>query len=87
MTQEVNDNFYELEIEKNLDDILAEELEKIDQDIPVEVETAPYLLSQEEEKQLEKLLNKKKNADFIMQTGDYGGHRRRLFVFGDELLP
>jgi cell division ATPase FtsA len=48
--------------------MFSEELEKIDQDIPVEVETAPYLLSQEEEKQLEKLLNKKKNADFIMQT-------------------
>lgn len=68
MTQEVKDNFYDETSEQNLDDIMAAELEKLDQDIPVEVESSPYLLSKEEEKQLEVLLEKKKQSDFIMQT-------------------
>lgn len=68
MTQEVTDNFYSTTEEINLDDVLSAELENLDQDIPVEVEDVPYLLSQDEEKQLELLLQKKKNADFIMQT-------------------
>jgi hypothetical protein len=68
MTQEVKDNFYEAVEEANLDDVLSAELENLDQEIPVDVEDVPYLLTDDEEKQLEKLLNKKKNADFIMQT-------------------
>jgi hypothetical protein len=67
MTQEVEDNFY-VEQEVNLDDILSAELENEDQDIPVDVDTTPYLLSKEEEKLLEDLLEKKKQADFIIQT-------------------
>lgn len=68
MTQEVTDNFYSTTEEINLDDVLSAELENTDQDIPVEVEDAPYLLTQDEEKQLELLLGKKKQADFIIQT-------------------
>ena len=68
MTEEVKDNFYEELQEANLDDVLSAELEDLEQDIPVMVDDAPYLLSDEEEKQLEALLKKKKDADFIMQT-------------------
>ena len=68
MTEEVKDNFYEELQEANLDDVLSAELEDLEQDIPVQVDDAPYLLSDEEEKQLEALLKKKKDADFIMQT-------------------
>lgn len=65
---EVNDNFYEDLSEANLDELMAMDIENLDKDIPVQVEDAPYLLSKEEEKQLEQLLEKKKQSDFIMQT-------------------
>jgi hypothetical protein len=67
MTQEVEDNFYNKE-ELSLDDVLSLELENSDQEIPVDVDIAPYNLSKEEEKQLEALLEKKKQSDFIIQT-------------------
>lgn len=67
MTQEIEDNFY-AEQEVNLDDVLSAELENEDQEIPVDVDATPYLLSKEEEKLLEDLLEKKKQADFIIQT-------------------
>lgn len=68
MTEEVKDSFYEELSETSLDDLMAMDLEKMDQEIPIEAEDVPYLLSKEEEKQLEILLEKKKKADFIMQT-------------------
>jgi hypothetical protein len=66
MTQEVEDNFYSEE--QNLDDILSAELENLDKEIPVDIDDTSYLLSKEEEKQLEELLEKKKQSDFIIQT-------------------
>lgn len=71
MTQEVEDNFYNVEDqEPSLDDVMTMDLdeEEKDQDIPVDVEDTEYLLSQDEERQLEQLLEKKKNSDFIIQT-------------------
>ena len=68
MTQEVNDNFYNITEELNLDDVLSAELKDPEQEIPVEIEDVPYLLTNAEEKELERLLGKKKNSDFIMQT-------------------
>lgn len=68
MTQEVKDNFYEEVNEQNLDDLMAMDLEKLEQEIPVDIDDAPYLLSKEEEQQLELLLEKKKKSDFIIQT-------------------
>ena len=65
---EVKDNFYEELSETSLDDLMSMDIEKIDQDIPIQVEDASYLLSREEEKMLEELLEKKKQSDFIMQT-------------------
>lgn len=69
MTQEVKDSFYDEDVtEPNLDDVMAMELENSDKDIPVDIEDVPYLLSTQEEKQLEELLKKKSQSDFIMQT-------------------
>jgi hypothetical protein len=66
---EVDDSFYNTEEqEPNLDDVFAMDLESLDKDIPVDIDDVSYLLSIEEEKQLEELLKKKSNSDFVIQT-------------------
>lgn len=70
---EIVDTFYdESEVfeEASLDDILKMELDGEDKEIPVEIDTDenPYLLTKEEEQQLELLLKKKTESDFILQT-------------------
>lgn len=64
-SEETTDNFY---TEQNLDDILNMDLDEIEKDIPVDQPSTEYLLTQEEEKQLQELLKKKSQSDFIMQT-------------------
>jgi len=64
---EVKDNFYEeVTPQPNLDDVLAMELDP-EKEIPVDID-AEYLLSKDEEKQLDELLKKKAKSDFIIQT-------------------
>ena len=64
-SEETTDNFY---AEQNLDNILSMDIDEIQKDIPVDQPEADYLLSEEEEKQLQELLKKKSQSDFIMQT-------------------
>lgn len=68
-SENISDNFYNPEIteETNLDEVLAMELEP-EKEIPVELEEASYLLTEDEEKQLQALLKKKSESDYILQT-------------------
>jgi hypothetical protein len=71
MTDTVDKFYDESEVfeETSLDDILMMELDGEDKEIPVEIDDAnPYLLTKEEEQQLEILLKKKTESDFILQT-------------------
>lgn len=65
-SENTTDNFYTED--QNLDDVLSMELDEIEKDIPVDQLDAEYLLSPDEEKQLQDLLKKKSQSDFIMQT-------------------
>ena len=68
-SENTSDNFYNPEIteEPNLDEVLTMELDA-EKEIPVELEDVPYLLTQDEEKQLQALLKKKSESDYILQT-------------------